>query len=78
VDSIEQAKSESGDLLLAWSEQDWNTHRLIELHNVRNVARAPHDITLFKSNGLGVEDVAAAGFIYERARDAKIGRPLYS
>ncbi len=78
VDSVEQAKVESGDLLLAWSEEDWKTDRLIELKNAKNVPRAPQDITLFKSNGLGVEDVAAAGFIYEQAMDAGIGRPLYS
>ena len=78
VDSIEQAKVESGDLLLAWSEEDWKTNRLLELKNARSVSRAPQDITLFKSNGLGVEDVAAAGFIYEQARNAGIGHPLYS
>ena len=78
VDSIEQAKLESGDLLMAWSEEDWKTSRLIELKNARRVSRAPQDITLFKSNGLGVEDVAAAGYIYEQARAAGIGRPFYS
>jgi ornithine cyclodeaminase/alanine dehydrogenase-like protein (mu-crystallin family) len=38
-------------------------------------------ITIFKSNGLALEDVAAAGHIYETALEAGVGRsmaPLYS
>jgi ornithine cyclodeaminase/alanine dehydrogenase-like protein (mu-crystallin family) len=41
----------------------------------------PDEITLFKSNGLAVEDVIAAGYIYERALTEGAGRsmdPLYS
>lgn len=78
VDSIEQARIEAGDLLLAWTEQDWRSPRLVELKDVNNVRRGADDITLFKSNGLGVEDVAAAGYVYEQARAAGVGRPLYS
>lgn len=78
VDSIEQAKIEAGDLLLAWSEEDWNTPRLIELKDAVGVHRAHNDITIFKSNGLGVEDVAAGAFVYEKAREAGIGRKFYS
>jgi ornithine cyclodeaminase/alanine dehydrogenase-like protein (mu-crystallin family) len=60
VDSIEQAKIEAGDLLLA--NIDWS--RVIEMKDrpVRNNAGA---ITLFKSIGLGLEDVAAAAHVYE-------------
>lgn len=78
VDSIEQAKTESGDLVLAWDQDDWKTPRLVELKDVAKVERAPDDITLFKSNGLGVEDVAAAAFVYEQAHEAGVGRPVYS
>jgi ornithine cyclodeaminase/alanine dehydrogenase-like protein (mu-crystallin family) len=85
VDSIEQSKMESGDLLLAWHEQHWNDLRLVELKDlVSGKARGrqnPDQITLFKSNGLALEDVAAAGYIYERALEAQVGRsiaPLYS
>jgi len=35
-------------------------------------------VTIFKSNGLGLEDVAVAGYVYERARGAGLGRELYS
>jgi alanine dehydrogenase len=69
VDSIEQARMESGDLLMAFQEADWQ--RAVELRDVvsgRVQARTnANQITLFKSNGLAVEDVIAAGFVYERA-----------
>jgi alanine dehydrogenase len=63
VDSIEAGKVESGDLLLA--PVDWNDPRIVDLAKVE---RRPdgNPVTIFKSNGLGVEDVAAAAFIYER------------
>jgi alanine dehydrogenase len=74
VDSIEQSKIESGDLLLAWSGKDWETDRLLELKDAAAIARESKDITIFKSNGLGVEDVAAAALVYEKARAAGVGR----
>ena len=71
VDSLEQARMESGDLIMAFEDRDWNSSRLVELKDVisgRVKARTTlHQITLFKSNGLAVEDVIAAGFVYERA-----------
>ena len=61
VDSIDQAKLESGDLLLA--NFDWSDPRLIELKDVQT---RPPGMTIFKSNGLGLEDVAVAALVYER------------
>jgi ornithine cyclodeaminase/alanine dehydrogenase-like protein (mu-crystallin family) len=62
-DSIEVAKIEAGDLLLA--PVDWADRRIVELAKVEHRPDgAP--ITIFKSCGLGVEDVAAAAYIYER------------
>lgn len=62
-DSIEVAKIESGDLLLA--PVDWNDLRIVDLAQVEQ--RPGGDpITIFKSNGLGVEDVVAAAYIYEK------------
>jgi ornithine cyclodeaminase/alanine dehydrogenase-like protein (mu-crystallin family) len=70
VDSIEQARAESGDLLLAWSEEDWESPRLVELQEIaagRRPGRTMADaVTIFKSNGLGVQDIAVAGHVYER------------
>ena len=85
VDSIEEARMESGDLILAWGDREWNDPRLVELKDViagHTPARAESsDVTIFKSNGLALEDVAAAGYVYENGLEAGIGRsmaPLYS
>jgi alanine dehydrogenase len=78
VDSIEQARMESGDLILALDEQGWNSPRLVELAELAAGKRAwtrTGTPTIFKSNGLGVEDVAAAGFVYERAVNAPAQPP---
>jgi alanine dehydrogenase len=61
VDSLEQAKIESGDLILADS---WAN--VLELQNVEQHFD-PNRITIFKSLGICVEDVAAGAFVYERA-----------
>ena len=61
VDSLEQAKMEAGDLLLADS---WAN--VVELKDVKRHFQ-PSQITIFKSLGIGVEDVAAGSLVYERA-----------
>ncbi|MFN0106330.1 MAG: ornithine cyclodeaminase family protein [Bryobacteraceae bacterium] len=63
VDSIEQARMEAGDLLLALDETGWE--RVEELRAGR-VRRSSDEITVFKSVGLGLEDVAVAGWVYEQ------------
>jgi alanine dehydrogenase len=72
VDSIEQARIESGDLLLALDENGWNDPKIVELKDIvvskALRERRPADITIFKSNGLAVEDVICAGYIYERGK----------
>ena len=71
ADSVEQAKIESGDLLLAWggpASVQWD--RVVDLQNVTKRPENRDAITIFKSNGLGVEDVAAAAFVYEAAGHA--------
>jgi ornithine cyclodeaminase/alanine dehydrogenase-like protein (mu-crystallin family) len=77
IDSLEQGRMESGDLLLA-GEPAWA--HVLELQQIVSGA-APgrvsrEEITIFKSNGLDIEDVAAAAHVYERARAAGMGRPL--
>jgi alanine dehydrogenase len=80
VDSIEQARMESGDLVMALEEQDWSSSRIVELKNVvaggLPARKTPDQITLFKSIGLAVEDVIAGAFVYERAREAGIGQAV--
>lgn len=65
VDSIEQARMESGDLLLALDPAQWQG-RVVELKDVKG-RPGPEAVTIFKSNGLAVEDVISAGYVYERA-----------
>jgi alanine dehydrogenase len=61
VDSLDQAKIEAGDLILpnSWANA-------VELQNVERHFD-PSQITIFKSLGICVEDVAAGAFVYERA-----------
>lgn len=63
VDSIEVARIEACDLILA--PVDWNDRRIVDLAKIEQ--RPPGaPVTVFKSCGLGVEDVAAAAYVYER------------
>jgi ornithine cyclodeaminase/alanine dehydrogenase-like protein (mu-crystallin family) len=61
VDSLEQAKIEAGDLIIP---NLWDN--VVELQSVQQHFD-PLRITIFKSLGLGIEDVAAGAFVYERA-----------
>lgn len=83
VDSLEQARIESGDLLLAVPPAEWHTLPFVELADVvaGKVGPARSDtITVFKSNGLGVEDLYAGAYAYEQARlcGRGIQLPIYS
>jgi ornithine cyclodeaminase/alanine dehydrogenase-like protein (mu-crystallin family) len=66
VDSLEAARTEAGDLLLAWGNGEW-PESVRELQSFPRRASAA-EVTVFKSVGLGVEDVAAAALVYERLR----------
>jgi ornithine cyclodeaminase/alanine dehydrogenase-like protein (mu-crystallin family) len=76
VDSLEQSRMESGDLLLALDEDGWKGPKIVELQDIVSKpgrTRRPADITVFKSNGLAVEDVICAGYVYEQGRKAGRG-----
>jgi ornithine cyclodeaminase/alanine dehydrogenase-like protein (mu-crystallin family) len=75
VDCLEQARMESGDLLLALDPERWAAHNIAELKDVTG-RPSPDAVTIFKSNGIAVEDVVSAGYVYERA--IKEGRGRYS
>ncbi len=75
VDALDQAKIESGDLVIAIAEgalpQGWSDARLCEMKEVVAGARAratANGVTIFKSNGLGVQDIAVAGWVYEASK----------
>jgi alanine dehydrogenase len=76
VDSIEVARIESGDLLLAWKPEDWSTPRLMELKDLDAGVRPADEVAIFKSNGLGVEDVAVGGWVYEQALSRGAGSQI--
>jgi ornithine cyclodeaminase/alanine dehydrogenase-like protein (mu-crystallin family) len=69
VDHVEQSRIESGDLIQAFDGQDWD--RVAELSEVvrgKKGRSSREQITLFKSHGIAVEDVAAANYIYRKLR----------
>lgn len=74
VDCLEQAKIEAGDLILA---NQWTN--AVELKHMKK-SYDPQQLTIFKSLGAGMEDVAAAAFLYEQSlatpeRFADLNRP---
>ncbi|MGA2436230.1 MAG: ornithine cyclodeaminase family protein [Bryobacteraceae bacterium] len=75
VDSIEQARLEAGDLILALDEDGWRDPKLVELQTISGDAdrRAHSEPTVFKSLGLGVEEVAVAALVYENGRKEGLG-----
>ena len=80
VDSIEQSKMESGDLLAPVESRRLRWEEVYELREVvtgrRRARESAEDITLFKSNGLALEDVAAASLVYDRAVEKGLGSPI--
>ena len=73
VDDIAVAKIESGDLIGA--DVDWSVIRpLSDVVSGRAPGRASRDeITLFESQGLGLEDLAVACHVVRRARESGRG-----
>jgi len=81
VDRRESALAEAGDLLIAIGEGAVKgDHVQAELGEViigKNPGRrSPRELTLFKSLGLAVEDVASAAYIARRARETGTGQTV--
>ena len=78
VDSIEQARLEAGDLLAVGEGSPFD--RAAELKEIvvgaKRGRRDDSEITLFKSLGVGLEDLAAASLVYDRAIAQGVGRRL--
>jgi ornithine cyclodeaminase len=79
VDSRAGALAEAGDLVIPIQEGAFDaSHIAAELGDVfggrAEGRRAPDEITIFKSLGMAVEDVAAARLAFERAAAAGLGR----
>ena len=79
-DSVEQARVEAGDLVepVERGVLDW-----LEVHELGAVVegsvagrQGDDDVVLFKSLGLGAEDLAVAKLVFDRARAQGRGREL--
>ncbi len=79
TDDIPQAKTEAGEFidLAKAGKLDWNAVKpLHEIVTAVNVPRDKEGVTLFKSLGVGLEDVAAASVVYDRALASGRFKPL--
>ena len=79
VDSREGALAEAGDLVIPIAEGAFDaSHVAAELGDVFGARaegrRSDREITIFKSLGMAVEDVAAARLAFERASERGMGR----
>jgi ornithine cyclodeaminase len=78
VDRLESALNESGDILIPIDEGAIDKdHILGEIGDVLlgrcEGRRSEEEVTVFKSLGIGVEDLAAAAFINRKAIEANVG-----
>jgi ornithine cyclodeaminase/alanine dehydrogenase-like protein (mu-crystallin family) len=74
VDRRESTRNESGDLLLAGLGEEHIRAEVGEVLVGAHPGRAnPDELTVFKSLGLGVEDLAAAELIVRKAREQGAG-----
>lgn len=86
VDDIQQAATEAGDLLIPEHEGHFsmgeavNKGLMVELGQVvaGKVSGRPdaEAITLFKSLGIGAEDIVVAAYIYQQAQERGMGQEL--
>jgi alanine dehydrogenase len=80
VDSLDQSKIESGEFLGVIESGKRHWEDFIELRDVvagfKPGRTSPSDITLFKSGGVALEDVAIGKLIYERAVERQVGKSL--
>ncbi len=80
VDSLDQAKLESGEFVTAVEKGLLVWERVKELRYVvagKLQGRTDQEqITLFKSLGIAIEDVAAAAVVYQKAKEQNVGKEI--
>jgi alanine dehydrogenase len=80
VDSLDQARLEAGELVTAVEKGLLNWERVVELRQIvageHSGRRNGDEITIFKSLGLAIEDIATAALVYEVARQQQRGREI--
>ncbi len=78
ADSVEGAKIECGDLIAVVEAGKLSWDKVRELSDIvaLGFTREPRAVTLFESQGLAIEDVAAAKTVYERGLEQGRGRSI--
>jgi len=80
VDSLEQAQEEAGDLIQGFAKLGCGWEGVVELCSVVSGSgprrRSPDEITIFKSSGIALWDVAVAAYVYRQALEKGKGREL--
>ncbi len=80
VDSKDQARLEAGDLHFAYEKGALDWASVLELPSVvagRSKGReSDAEITLFKSLGIAIEDLATAAKVYAKAKEQGVGKML--
>ncbi len=79
VDSVEQTRklSQEFNQFYGDSDDEWAAVKPLSGYAGDQVRRpADADVTLFKSMGVGIADVSIGLFVYQQARENRIGAPL--
>jgi ornithine cyclodeaminase/alanine dehydrogenase-like protein (mu-crystallin family) len=80
IDNVEQAQWECGELIAAAKNGVYDWSKAISLADVvgGKVAGRPSSeaITLFESQGIGIEDIAASAYVVRKAKEKGLGVQL--
>jgi ornithine cyclodeaminase/alanine dehydrogenase-like protein (mu-crystallin family) len=80
VDSLEQAQEEAGDLIQGFAQLGRGWESVVELSSVMSSSgaqrRSRDEITIFKSAGIALWDVAVAAYVYQQALQKQRGKEL--
>jgi ornithine cyclodeaminase/alanine dehydrogenase-like protein (mu-crystallin family) len=80
VDSIEQAQEEAADLIQGLAKLGRGWEGVVEMSSVMNDAppgrRSQDEITIFKSGGIALWDVAVAAYVYQQALQKQKGKQV--
>jgi len=79
VDRLESVFQEAGDYLLAAKEGVIGAHSIVAeigelLIGTKEGRTSPDEITLFKSLGLAIEDLACAEYLFKKAQEKNMGK----
>ena len=80
VDSIEQAQEEAADLIQGLAKLGRGWESVVEMSSVvsddQPGRRSPDEITIFKSAGIALWDVAVAAYVYQQALQKQKGKEV--